>query len=145
MTKVFMVSQGWYSDYHIVGIYSTRELADRAAVLFEGSDECVVKEVELDHLPEAPLGMLPYRVTMRRDGDVISVCRESADAAHIPNVYVSDPAWTSTAREGHPMYAEMWATDEAHAVKIAGEWRSRMIALDLYNYGGPSLVPGKDF
>lgn len=50
MAKVYVLTEGEYSDYHIVGIFSTREKADgvRDAILGAEPGHAAVEEVEID-------------------------------------------------------------------------------------------------
>ena len=79
MAKVYMVSEGNYSDYSVEGIFSTRE---RAELYIRGmkqdaeySDFNDIDEIELDErIAPFELGLAPFRVFMRKNGDVES-CR----------------------------------------------------------------------
>ena len=35
MTSIYVLTEGSYSDYHIVGVYSTKELAKEAQSLYQ--------------------------------------------------------------------------------------------------------------
>ena len=39
MTKVYMVTDGWYSDYSVLGIYSTKAKAERAKELYAAGND----------------------------------------------------------------------------------------------------------
>jgi hypothetical protein len=111
---VYLVSTGCYSDYTIRGVYSTEEKANRAAELYGGS----VESMALDDMPDAPPGMVAWEVRMLRDGST-----EWARRAYEPTPSDHPP----TPRYGGATL-EMWATDSAHAVKIANERRIVMLA-----------------
>jgi hypothetical protein len=49
MTSIYVLTEGDYSDYHIVGVYSTKELAKEAQSLYEHSQ---IEEYDLDNIPE---------------------------------------------------------------------------------------------
>ena len=51
-TKVFLVSDGWYSDRCVRGIYSTAEKAELAKKVFSANND--VEEWTLDEIPGAP-------------------------------------------------------------------------------------------
>ena len=124
MTTIYIVTDGDYSDYHVVGVYSTEETAERARAIYNASG---VEEYELDDLPDAPPGMVRWRVRMDRDGNTDFVDRISGGCANDDALDWS-PGWLS-GREPIPCVKyEMWAVDEAHAVKIANERRTRLIA-----------------
>jgi hypothetical protein len=119
MAKVYLVSDGWYSDYHICGVYSTKALAEQARMLYVAGND--VEELELDALPEHPPGLLAYRVVMFRDGNVNKCERESVQG--------HDERWSPYGTQaGKGVVFRVWARDEEHAVKIANERRSGLIA-----------------
>lgn len=51
MSKVYMLSCGCYSDYEVLGIYSTREKAEHYRKIFEREETNDVEEIELDAPP----------------------------------------------------------------------------------------------
>lgn len=118
MTTVYLVSDGDYSDYSIRGVYSTAELAERARILYHADG---VEEYELDDMPDAPSGMVGWGVQMDRNGDTYNVSGVSAGTVNDNSL-----GWV-------PKYVDciefvMFAIDAVHAVKIANERRTRMIA-----------------
>ena len=137
MAKVYMVTDGSYSDYMVLGIYSTKAKAERAKVLFNADND--VDPIEMDVTPRVPPGMLKWLVKMDRNGNTKGVYRENceytASHASVWKSYDSDEAY---------MQARVWAKDEEHAVKIANEWRTRIVANNLW-INGRYLEPGKDF
>lgn len=48
MSKVYVVTSGCYSDYHIDGVYSTREAAEKRCAAWDGYDDPMIEEYELD-------------------------------------------------------------------------------------------------
>ena len=137
MAKVYMVTDGSYSDYRVLGIYSTKAKAEKAKVLFNADND--VDPVELDATPEVPPGMLKWVVEMDRNGNVKDVSRENCE-------YHSSSAavWKPFDKDVMYLRAAIWAKDEEHAVKIANEWRTRIVANNLW-INGRYLEPGKDF
>jgi len=59
--KIYVLTEGDYSDYHIVGVYSTPELAQEAQTLYPDSG---IEEYDLDDIPEHPPGMLAWGVNI---------------------------------------------------------------------------------
>ena len=59
--KIYVLTEGDYSDYHIVGVYSTPELAQEAQTLYPDS---MIEEYDLDDIPEHPPGMLAWGVNI---------------------------------------------------------------------------------
>ena len=137
MAKVYMVTDGWYSDYRVLGIYSTKAKAEKAKVLFNADNE--IDTIDLDVVPKTPRGMLKWVVEMDRNGNVNDVSRETCE-------YPSSSAsvWKPFDSDVTYLRAALWAKDEEHAVKVANEWRTRIVANNLW-INGRYLEPGKDF
>lgn len=141
MAKVWAIENGSYSDYHIVGVFSTQENAER--VLASGVPGDIV-EWELDPgIANMNAGLTPFRIAMLRDGTT-----EKCDKMW-PTFKPSEPKVIE--RSGWPhmpslpgyngpdfLEAIVLARDETHAVKIVNEHRARLIAA---NEWPPQPVP----
>ena len=75
MSKVYLVTDGDYSDYRVLGVYSSMEKAEHAKLLYAADND--VEEYELDAVPESPPGLLAYVVIMELSGDVSRMWQES--------------------------------------------------------------------
>ena len=137
MAKVYMVTDGWYSDYRVLGIYSTKAKAEKAKVLFNAGND--IDSIDLDVVPKTPRGMLKWVVEMDRNGNVKDVSRENCER-HTNPVFV----YKHFGSDVTYLRAALWAKDDEHAVKIANEWRTRIVANNLW-INGRYLEPGKDF
>lgn len=125
--SVWVIEAGEYSDYQVVGVFSTRENAELvASAIGYGS----IAEWDLDPgVDGLRQGHPRFRVLMLRDGSVESV--EVQEGWNAETFYV----WP---RSREPIYAGkgipdalnawVWARDEKHAVKIVNEKRAQMIA-----------------
>ncbi len=131
--KIYVVTQGEYSDYGIVGIYSTEELAQARV------DECNVcdpysrAEIEvrpLDPVVEIlnPEGKNRWQIVMFTDGDVKTAVRRPNE----DKLFNYSPGFET----GMIRTFEMYATDKEHAIKIANEMR---IALKVKGDLDPGL------
>lgn len=124
MSKVYLVTDGDYSDYHVLGVYATTEKAEEAKLLYAADND--IEEYELDAVPDSPPGLVPFVVTITFSGDVRDAYRESADQF--------SPRWHVANWDRNPCGRfYMWARDEQHAVKIANEWRAQIAALGLWD------------
>ena len=118
--KVYIVTDGCYSDYTIRGVFSTEEKAKEYAAFFNDANE--IEEYDLDAPFDFPTGMKPCNVHMGKDGN--------------GNIYWTDPegfresaAKISISYHGTPfLYRSMWARDKEHALKSTNEIRAMMIA-----------------
>lgn len=116
--KVYVVTDGEYSDRRTMGIYSTEEKAKDARRLYASDNE--VEEYELDLLPAHPPGMLRYWVRMDIQGNVSEMVACSAEAG-------IDYDWLPH-HDRVSVDFHVWATDEIHAAKIANEKRAQLVA-----------------
>ena len=112
MTSIYVLTEGSYSDYHIVGVYSTKELAKEAQSLYEHSQ---IDEYDLDNIPEHPPGMKAWFVRIS-DGklDDITTSQVSPFEVIVPS---ENEYKYYNGETGYFVYC--WAIDEDHAEKIA--------------------------
>ena len=124
MTTVYLVSSGSYSDWCLLGIYSTRELAEKRAALLPDAND--IEERELDQDSELiERGFAAWDVTFYRDGRVCPHQEESFDRAREARVWdFRTVDWHS---EWEFIFA-VFARDEAHALKIAQDKRAEYLA-----------------
>ena len=137
MKSIWVIEKGSYSDYRVVGVYSTKEGAERVCERINGEESyepAVVSEWPLDPGVEAiNQGLSPFIVHMLRDGTTKNVWMDESDFEYALN---DQP--TIWRRSEAPAYqgknipdclmARVFAKDSQHAVKIANERRTRMIA-----------------
>lgn len=117
MTTIYVVSTGDYSDYHILGVCSTKE---KAVTLQTATGADHLEEWPLDELADmAAKGFREWRVQMQRDGTVIE-CRCSALSERTDLRDYAGP--------GNNVRFYCNAKSQDHAVKIANERRAQMIA-----------------
>lgn len=141
--KLYVVTEGDYSDYHICGIYSTPEKAERARALYHADS---IEEWEQDAMPDAPEGMTYFAVAMQRDGTTVYVRPRNADARE--EEYDWCPTWPTRWVNGKlesidAVEFTMFARDEQHAVKIANERRAQLIAENLWCTDWETWVNGR--
>ena len=155
--QVYVVTQGDYSDFSVVTVCSTAELADHIAKLIDGD----VEEYTIDApneqwaLERLNNGQKPYEVFMYREGsskihdylktnhaapapeDISLVLEKSRVQRHsYGGEHSPDAAWDVCAGitwnivwyVAWFLYGVVWAQDEQHAAKIANERRVQMIA-----------------
>ena len=63
--KIYLITDGEYSDYRIYGVYSTLEKAEQARRLF--AIQNAVEEWDLDNIPDHPQDCIRFCVGMERD------------------------------------------------------------------------------
>ena len=122
--KIYLVSKGEYSDYRILGAYSTQENAETAADLFGGE----VEEYEIDqYIEQIRAGLKMYQVSMKFNGDtwfVYELEQNQEEEHRLGWSFVGE----SYREIEITLYASVWANSKEHAAKIVNEHRARMIA-----------------
>lgn len=133
MTLVWTVEQGEYSDYSVLGVFSTKENAERVATIVGGGAEVVERRLDpiIEDLNE---GRNFYYVSMLKDGTVTRVERDTPSSYNIDG-FDSFPWIDHRQHELGTYYSTFaWAKDDVHAVKIVNERRVQKIANNEWRY-----------
>ena len=125
MSKVYVVTDGYYSDYHVLGVYSSMEKAEHAKLLYAADND--IGEYYLDEVPVSPPGLLAYHVSMLVSGDVKDIWQDTVEGFK-PRWFVA-PQWGADVI----VMFRVWARDREHAAKVANEWRAQIVALGLWD------------
>jgi hypothetical protein len=136
MSHVWVIECGSYSDYRVVGAYTTKAGADTVAAAINAGDcftKATVAKWELNPaLDEINAGRKTHIVHMRYDGTVERAEQWEMSAYDVGG---SVDVWrrsTAPAYRGQGVedciMATVWATDVQHAIKITNEHRARLIA-----------------
>lgn len=112
MKNIYVLTEGSYSDYHIVGVYSTKELAEEAQSLYEDSE---IEEYDLDNIPEHPPGMSAWFVRIN-DGELDDIFTNQVSPLY-QKVPSEKEYQCSDGKTAYFVYC--WAVDGNHAEKIA--------------------------
>lgn len=128
--SIFVLEEGEYSDYHIVGVFSTRENAElvRAALNNEPSIDEWPIDPSVDGLNK---GYTPFNVLMLRDGSVEMHRTVELSSYNLRNPYFVWKRSKAPCFEPNTpdcLNMTVLARDEAHAIKIVNEKRARLIA-----------------
>jgi hypothetical protein len=137
LPSVFVIEEGDYSDYRVVGVFSTREKAE--IVLSQLAKREYGSEAEISEWPLNPgvaalsKGWLLWLVWMERDGTV-----EKCEQRELSAYDLGTDAVSLWRRSEAPAYrgrgvkdvlnASVFAKDSRHAVKIVNEIRAQWIA-----------------
>jgi hypothetical protein len=121
MKKVWIVTDGCYSDYKIVAVFSEQETAEICAKA-QGPDGRA-EEWDLDTGAEQyRQGLVRWYVGIYADG---ATWMAQVGEAGRDGFYVRPNAKTG-------LVTSMWAKDKEHAVKIANERRAFYVANNLW-------------
>ena len=136
MKTVWVVEDGEYSDYRVVGVFTTLEsarLVVDAITAGESYSRPTIAEWALDPaIEDLNAGRNQWLVYMLKNGDTERVERRnlsSYDLAGGIRIWKRSKA-AAYKGTGVPdvLDATVWATDSQHAIKIVNEHRLQMIA-----------------
>lgn len=116
MKTAYILTDGCYSSYHIVGVYSTLELAEKAKEHLSG-DDVYIEEYDIDTvLPTNPPGMFAWHIVINYDTSEITNSYKCNCLG-----YDFEPNEVYSEGDLRPSYyhVQCWARDEEHAQKIA--------------------------
>lgn len=143
MKSVWVIEQGSYSDYHVVGVFSSKETAEAALQFLSPDwDAPTVAEWPLDPWAnEINSGRFPYTVLMHANGNTIKVTRSSIAYFECGVRLLLDRLLRKGGEDtgncvpfrrgqGDAISVSCFAKDEEHAVKIANEKRIQLLAND---------------
>ncbi len=117
MKTVFIVTEGDYSDYHITGVFTTKELAQNFIDAGCGDN---IEEFKVNpYKVSLAKGYKPFFVRIGKGGDVKEIYDGSGYISHGFDV-----------KGG--FYTTLFAKDEIHAAKIANERRTQILAQDCW-------------
>ena len=122
MKKIYLVTQGNYSDYRVVSAFSEKALAQSFIDSFVENDyePMQIEEYDIDEFSEQlRKGYKAYFVFMAKDGTCIDVKQQESAPRLLESI--------SFSYDKKNMGTSMFAKDEKHAVKIANERRIREI------------------
>jgi len=127
MKTVFVVTQGDYSDYHITGIYTKRELAQAAVEHVEkegGYYSPSIEEWIVDNGPTIPHSYKLYTVGMQRDGSVFH-SEEDTFGGGLPD---DEERFSYSWFPLDGWSFKVVAKTMQHAIKIVNEKRIQLVA-----------------
>jgi hypothetical protein len=131
MKTVWVIEDGEYSDYHVVGVFTSKENAERIRQLAGGT----VAEWDMDPaIEELNAGLWPYSVRMAIDGTTERVERQDGLSSYDIGRTVSlwertkAPAYRDKPGTQDALMGIVWAESDQHAVKIVNEKRTAYLA-----------------
>ena len=128
--NIFIVTQGDYSDYHICGVFTSEELAQKFIDSFgiQKWDVMRIEEYSLNPLEiELRKGYIPFFVRMSKEGECIEITVE--DSCYGYTINADEFGFDIKLN----LYYHVFAKDEQHAIKIVNEKRGQLIAMDRWN------------
>lgn len=126
--KIYVITKGCYSDYHICAVATDPEKAKKLAEIYtDRYDNAEVEEFDTDNTIDLLSGRLPYSVVFSGTGVVVGgpalEAEYTKDFAPGVNVWGAQ-LWWPTER----LQVKVYAPDKETAVKIAAEKRAEFLA-----------------
>ena len=123
--KVYVITKGDYSDYHICAVALDLAKAEKLAKIFTDSyEDAVVEDFDTEEVAPLLEGRIPYRVTFYRQR-ATSVSNDIGNPTFTPRVE-DYREWAGPL--GATMRVYLYAPDEATALKIAQDKRAKYLA-----------------
>lgn len=131
MKSVWAIEEGQYSDYHVVGVFSSEENAKFYQASIKDGSCATISEWFLDpSMDELRKGLQVYGVIMYKDGDTESVALKDPHWVCEPYIW-NRGAWAAPINGRNDptvLRTYVWAKSPEHAIKITNEHRTRFIA-----------------
>lgn len=127
--SVWLVEDGAYSDYHIVGVFSTRENAELMRVTLDLNEDSIVEWPVDPSIDKLRQGLCCYYIFMLRDGTVQYCCVSMPANEPLPGPQIRISELRS---DELAMWIYVWAKDKEGAIKAANEIRIQLIATDQF-------------
>ena len=128
--SIWAIEDGCYSDYHIVGVFSSEEKAQKIKSIVGGE----VVEWNLDPgINEINKGLSIFNIIMNYSGNIERLTKEDICMYNLSNngLHVWErtkaPAYQGK-KVNDAVCGSVWAKDQKHAIKIANEFRTQNIA-----------------
>jgi hypothetical protein len=134
--QVWVVEQGSYSDYRVVGVFTSEKNANKIADAINAGDKWENATVACWPLnpavEELNAGMTQWVVWMLRNGDVERA--DQRDSVSSYDLAGECDLWKRPPHMNKPwcLNATVWATDKQHAIKIVNERRIAMLAANKW-------------
>jgi len=140
--SVWLVEDGYYSDYHVLGVFSSQENATKIIeeIGETKESETRIRELKLDQgIFELNDGLHRFYVDMSYEGIAWRVHR--VYSVHAPlwgqiSVFKATEAFSQFHNVADEVRGMVWAKDAEHAVKIANEFRVQEIAEGRMSFKG---------
>ena len=126
--KIYVITKGEYSDYHICGVTVDKARADNLARCYSTEwEKAKVEEHDTDDVNPVLEGKTGYRVTFFDNGNVYQVTPQSIDYFTPGVEKIEYPRFWN----GATLHVGVYAYDEKSAIKIASEKRAKWLAENL--------------
>ena len=129
MAKVYVITMGSYSDYHICAGALDREKAERLCEVLPSwcGDVPEIEEWDTEANADLLAGRKPYVVQFLENGDVYSAF-ERTWCIELFKQYIEKTQILSAHKPINVLEVSLYAENKASAIKIAAERRAKYLA-----------------
>lgn len=125
--KIYVITKGDYSDYHICGVSTDKEQAEKLARFFTDKwDDAKVEEYDTDRYELLSDNKKVYRILFYENGNIHKLTHESGDYYDNETIKLDPVYWN-----GATLSVYVSADDEISAIKIASEKRAKFLAEEI--------------
>lgn len=115
--KLYAITKGCYSDYHICGIATSKEKAEKMVKFYSvPGDEAEIEEFEANQYNDEFIGKQLFTFAFENETNNIKFI---FDHQNPENIHGSLNQSVIITPSGYGHYVHVWAFDERHAEKIA--------------------------
>lgn len=125
--KIYVITKGWYSEYHICAVATDADEAAKLAKFYTDKYDCAdVEEFDTDAAQNILCGRVPYHVNFYASGGVYAF----SDAEGAPDIssYEAGKIVENSAGGAVRLKVYVLAPDEDTAKKIAIDKRAQYLA-----------------
>lgn len=128
MAKVYVITKGDYSDYHICAVTLDREKAERLCKLFVNScSEPEIEEWDTERHADLLAGRKPYYVRFYKNGELFSANEDEYCIEHF-SPGINENFAFEHGRKVDLLNVNLYAENKEAAIKIAAEKRAKYLA-----------------
>ena len=128
MAKVYVITKGCYSDYHICAVTLDKVKAEMLCKLFDCScDEAEIEEFDTEAAADLLSGRKPYYVRFCQDGALFSAGRREYCLEYF-NPGIKESFCFVKGQKVDLLDVELYADSREAAIKIASEKRAMYLA-----------------
>lgn len=128
MAKVYVITKGCYSDYHICAVTLDKEKAERLRKMFDSScDEAEIEEWDTEATADLLSGRKQYYVRFCQNGAVFSADQREYCLEYF-NPGIKESFCFVKGQKVDLLDVELYADSREAAIKIAAEKRAKYLA-----------------
>lgn len=128
--KIYVITKGSYSSYHICAVATDKEKAEKLAKIYtDRYDDAEVEEYDTEGYSDLFEGRIPYMVRFLKSGEAVFVISRSEEKERFePEVRALKVMVEAGDCRIPNVSVKLFASSEEEAIKIAAEKRAQYLA-----------------